>query len=451
MIELPARTAVATDLVDSVLPRSLQRRDQRAKGEQYVRGLLTVQGRKSMRGIATLTGGSAAEQSMHHFISASTWDWRPVREALAQQLHERAVPRAWVVQSLTIPKLGDRTVGVEPLAGVEQGGGGKQGGGASAGQHAYGVWFANEELSAPVTWRLFLSDRWTEDPARRRDAGIPTEVISETPEECAAASVLEAMRTWQGPTLPVVFDVAGADLRRLITDFDAAGVPLLARVGAPTLEVAEPSLPGYGAGPLGVRHLLDSVKGLRRPVEWTDPRTGRRQTSLVAAVPVTLPEPGRRGRVTGTAASLAAARDRRPLLLLGEWTDPALPPARIWLTGMTRIPAPELLRLTKLAARVAHDADTVGGQVGLRDFEGRSFGGWHRHMTLASVAHAVAVLSRGVRAPAPVHALAARRFSDVRQDRRPVWSRCGGSGAATAPAGPQGAVGSPASRHRAAR
>lgn len=443
VIELPARTAVATDLVDSVLPPSLQRRDQRAKGEQYVRGLLTVQGRKSMRGIAALTGGSAAEQSMHHFISASTWDWRPVREALARQLHERAQPRARVVQCLTIPKLGDRSVGVEPLTGAEQGGG------ASAGQHAYGVWCANEELSAPVTWRLFLSDRWTEDPARRRDAGIPAEVISETPEECAAASVLEAMRTWQGPTRPVVFDVAGADVRRLITGFDTAGVPLLARVAGALLEVAEPSLPGHGAGPLGVRHLLDSVKGLRRPVEWTDPRTGRGQTSLVAAVPVTLPEPGRRG--TGRPASPAAARDRRPLLVIGEWTDPALPPARIWLTGMTRVPVPELLRLTKLGARVAHDAATVGGQVGLRDFEGRSFGGWHRHMTLASVAHAVAVLSRGERAPAPAHALAARRFSGVRPDRRPVWSRCGGSGAAAAPAGPQGAAGSPASRRRAAR
>ncbi|WP_425424300.1 IS701 family transposase [Streptomyces chattanoogensis] len=429
--------------MDCVLPPSLQRRDQRAKGEQYVRGLLTVEGRKSMRSIATLIGGSAAEQSMHHFISASTWDWKPVREALAHYLHRTAAPRAWVVQPLAIPKLGDRSVGVEsPTGGAAAG--------PVAGQYAHGVWFASEELSVPVNWRLFLSNRWTEDPARRRRAGIPAEVISETREECAAASVLEAMRTWQVPVRPVVFDVAGAGFRRLITGFDAASVPLLARTGALTvLEVAEPSLPGYGAGPLAVRHILESVKGLRRPVEWTDHRTGRRRTSLVVAVPVTLPEDGHRG--TGRLASPAASRDRRPLLVVGEWQDPKLPPAHIWLTGMTRVPVHELLHLTKLGGRVAHDAGTVGGRVGLRDFEGRSFDGWHRHMTLASVAHAVTVLSRGARAMASVHAAPPRRFSGVRPGRRPVRSRCGGSGAAAAPAGPQGAAWSPAIHRRGVR
>lgn len=44
--------------------------------------------------------------------------------------------------------------------------------------------------------------------------------------------------------------------------------------------------------------------------------------------------------------------------------------------------------MTKIAARVVHDGESLGDRVGLRDFEGRSFPGWHRHMTLASVAHA---------------------------------------------------------------
>ncbi len=40
-----------------------------------------------------------------------------------------------------------------------------------------------------------------------------------------------------------------------------------------------------------------------------------------------------------------------------------------------------------------HDLDQVGEDAGLRDFEGRSFRGWHRHITLASAAHAIGVLS----------------------------------------------------------
>ncbi|CAM5640480.1 hypothetical protein SAURM35S_09798 [Streptomyces aurantiogriseus] len=43
--------------------------------------------------------------------------------------------------------------------------------------------------------------------------------------------------------------------------------------------------------------------------------------------------------------------------------------------------------------RVARDLATVGDRVGLRDFEGRSFRGWHRHTTLAAVAHAASLLT----------------------------------------------------------
>jgi hypothetical protein len=54
-----------------------------------------------------------------------------------------------------------------------------------------------------------------------------------------------------------------------------------------------------------------------------------------------------------------------------------------------------LLRLTRLSARVEHDLAWQGRRVGLRDFEGRSFGGWHRHMTLASAAYAALLLGGG--------------------------------------------------------
>nr|WP_039931935.1 hypothetical protein [Streptomyces viridochromogenes] len=43
--------------------------------------------------------------------------------------------------------------------------------------------------------------------------------------------------------------------------------------------------------------------------------------------------------------------------------------------------------------RVGRDAAEISEQVGMRDFVGRSFTGWHRHMTLVSAAHAVQALS----------------------------------------------------------
>ncbi|WP_425575324.1 IS701 family transposase [Streptomyces durmitorensis] len=432
--------SLATKMMEHVLPHSLHRRDQLSKGEQYVGGLLAAEGRKTMRNIAALVGGSAAEQSMHHFISASTWDWRPAREALAHYLQRSASPRAWVVRPYAIPKVGDWSVGVDSW-------GGRQAGAPSTGQYAYGLWSASDELSVPVNWRLFLSDRWTEDQARRRRAGIPTEVISATPEECAAASVLEPLRSWQMPSRPVVFDVPGADARRLVTGFDAISVPLIARAGSLTgCEVAAPAMPGFGSGPLTARQILESVKGLRREAEWTDHASGRRHTSLAMAIPVTLP-----GRVRGTARQ--GFQDQPRLLLVGEWEDPLLPPTHIWLTDLTRTPVPELLRLTKLSGRVAHEAESVGAEVGLRDFEGRSFGGWHRHMTLASVAHAVAALSEVTRPRARISTsvVLGRRVSAAPAGRRPVRAQCAGSGSAAAQSALRDVASSPASARRAVR
>jgi hypothetical protein len=56
-------------------------------------------------------------------------------------------------------------------------------------------------------------------------------------------------------------------------------------------------------------------------------------------------------------------------------------------------PPAELLALDRLTDRVDRDFARIADQVGIRDYAGRSYDGWHRHTTLASVAHTVAVLS----------------------------------------------------------
>jgi SRSO17 transposase len=61
---------------------------------------------------------------------------------------------------------------------------------------------------------------------------------------------------------------------------------------------------------------------------------------------------------------------------------------------MARAPVAGRLELVRLADRVGREAAGAGEEVGLRDFVGRSFRGWHHHVTLASVAHAVTVLNR---------------------------------------------------------
>ncbi|KJY41737.1 transposase, partial [Streptomyces sp. NRRL B-1568] len=95
--ELEAQDVVLAELCAALFV-SLPRSDQRRRGEAYVRGLLGARGRKSIRSIAALIGGQAAEQSLHHFISSSTWEWGPVRRALAQFVVGALAPQAWVVR-----------------------------------------------------------------------------------------------------------------------------------------------------------------------------------------------------------------------------------------------------------------------------------------------------------------------------------------------------------------
>ncbi|GAA1181452.1 transposase [Streptomyces hebeiensis] len=370
-------TAVGDDIVGelcALLFASLPRKDQRRRGEQYVRGLLTAPGRKSVRNIAAQAGGGSVVQSLHHFVCSSTWEWLPMRAALATHVERTSPPVAWVVQTLAIPKSGEHSVGVgrrfEPRLGQ-----------VTRGQHAVGVWFAAPRMSVPVNWRLLLPEHWTRDPELRRRAEVPEGLSAESLEESVVAAVLETAHGSRATRRPVVLDVPGDWARaHVLGRFARHGLPVVARTGPGTrLLVADPAMPGYGSGPLSAEQILMSVRALRRPVWWEDPEHGARRTSSATAIRVALADGG---PVAG----------RRPLYLLGEWDDPWRPPARLWLTDVGA-PANPLVRLTKMALRVSRDLTAVGDRVGLRDFEGRSFRGWHRHTTLASVAHAASLLA----------------------------------------------------------
>ncbi|MCP3822824.1 transposase [Streptomyces sp. A3M-1-3] len=376
---------VVDDLCASVFT-SLRRRDQREKGKQYVRGLLATRGRKSIRNIAAQIGSPAADQSLHHFIANSTWDWKPIRASLAQYLEAAAPLTAWVVQPMAIPKSGGHSVGVgrrlDPRLGQ-----------MFHGQQAFGLWFTSEEVVSPVSWRLFLPDLAPEEEID--PGGAPEAAQSETLEECAATTVLDTVRQWGMPKRPVLLDGQGVRTSTMTDRFAQAGLPVIAGVNAATqLRVADPALPGYGAGALPAREILQSVTALRRPAEWFDPaRSMMRRSSLVVAVLVMLPnQPPTR---------------LSPLLLMGEWSDPRRLPSRLWLTDLTRAHCGSLLRLTKQVRRVSLAASHSIQDVGLRDFAGRSLHGWHRHVTMASVAHAAWSLSRPSQsAPAPCYASA---------------------------------------------
>ena len=70
-------------------------------------------------------------------------------------------------------------------------------------------------------------------------------------------------------------------------------------------------------------------------------------------------------------------------------------PVKYWLANLPAdTPLERLVGLAKLRWRVEHDDREVKDALGLDHFEGRSFKGWHHHVTLVSVAHAFVTLER---------------------------------------------------------
>ncbi|GAB7104226.1 transposase [Streptomyces phaeofaciens JCM 4814] len=363
------------DELSAALFASLRRSDQRSKGVDYLRGLLGAQGRRSIRNMAVLLGGSATEQSLHHFVCNSTWDWMPVRWSLARHLAEQASPLAYVVRPMVIPKAGENSVGVDRSYVSEMGQ-------LVNAQQATGVWFATEELSAPVNWRLHLSAAWLNDRSRRRQASIPEDVEELSPAESAVGAAVEVARGWGLPPRPVVLDARHLDLASAISRFRASGTSFLARVsGSLQLTVTDPALRGRKPDVLQAAQIMTSARDRVRPVL-----------------------PAGAGADAGRAVQLAALVRVRPsrvvqqvtgpgeLTLLGVGEGRRQWPTEFWLTDMTEARLHALVRLTRLTRRVEHDFRNTADRLGIRDFIGRSYGGWNRHVTLASAAHAVSVL-----------------------------------------------------------
>ena len=405
----------------------LARSDQRAAGELYVRGLLTDGQRKSMQPMAERLG--VDHQRLQQFITSSTWDYAAVRRNVARWFAASQPVDALVVDDTGFPKDG---LASPCVARQYSGTLGKVGNC----QVGVSVHLVNEHASCAADWRLFCPESWDDttldDPvasaraARRRErAGIPGAVrhtekwrlALEMIDEMAGPGgwgVLEQV-TAAGGTRPVVVADAGygegADFRLELADRGwryviavkgttsarpHGAVPEAMAYGGP----GRPSVPRYRTAPASLRQLAIAHADQVQPVTWrqgtkvTKGNPGAAMTSWFLAI-----------RVRPASRRIPRAGDGSlpECWLLAEWPPQASEPADYWLSDLPEdTPTTELVRLAKIRWRIEHDYRELKHGLGLAHFEGRSFTGWHRHVTLAALAQAFATMIRtDPKAPAP--------------------------------------------------
>ena len=336
----------------------LPRADQRRWAEVYVKGLLTTPGKKSLRRMAaSVTASSTASQSLQQFVNVSPWEWRPVRAELTRWVAAHTPVRAWTVAPVVIPKRGSLAAGVHrrfvPALGR-----------TVNCQLALGAFLSSGLGDVSVDWQLYLPRQWARDSRLREQARVP----GSTGYTDAAGLCLELLDRLARTTrrAPVVIDPEGhMDAGTLIGGLEERGHDWIVAV-PDTLRLA--LAPERGAAP---RPPLETVRTLVR-----------RHASPRAAEPTGAGGP----RLGALSTVLPLSGEDRPCLLVGEWTSSSPRPDRTWLTNLS---ADRHLQAGALiASRAAARPSAAEAELGLHDFAGRSYAGWHRHATLVSAASA---------------------------------------------------------------
>jgi SRSO17 transposase len=382
---------------------SFARKDQRFWGEVYLRGLMLDGERKSVEPMAArLPDGD--QQSLQQFLADSTWDPVPVRAAMARRMAELIGPEAVVFDDTGFPKCGNESAGV---ARQYTGSLGK----TANCQVAVTTHLATDAASYPANWRLFLPEKgWDPDSAlcvdpgtvaaRRARCKIPEDVRHREKWRLALDS-LDELTAW-GVRVPLALADAGYgdsfEFRQGLQDrglsyvvgvkADTVAHPAAAeRVTPPYSGRGAPPKPGYPDKALPLAALAAGQgKVARRAVAWREGSKtlgGKARTLRSRFIAI-------RVRPAGVAvAKHHRGEDLPECWLLAEWPTGAAAPVQFWLSNLPAdTPIKTLVRWAKLRWRIEHDYREMKVGLGLDHFEGRTWRGFHHHVTCVAVAHA---------------------------------------------------------------
>jgi SRSO17 transposase len=345
-------------LAARIAPR-FTRTEPRRRALAYLRGLLAPLERKNGWQLAE-AAGDATPDGVQDFLSRMRWDADAVRDDLRAYVVEHlGDPEAVLVLDETgFLKKGDKSAGVQrQYSGTA--------GRIENCQIGVFLGYAGRHGQTLIDRALYLPARWTGDPARCAAAGIPDGVALTTKPKLGLAMLDRALEAGVPFAWVTGDSVYGADhrIRRRLEAHQRGYVLAVTsgqRLGFVPVENWLAKVP-----PDGWRRLSagDGAKGPRL-YDW-------------AYLPY-------RGAAPGWRMGLLVRR------------SPAKPgELAYYLTH-----APEGTTLARLV-RVAGTRWTIEGcfeaakgEVGLDEYEVRSWTGWHRHTTLAMLAHAYLAVLR---------------------------------------------------------
>ena len=361
------------------------RSEPREAARQYLRGLLAPVRRKNCWQMAEATG-QKDPQALQRLLFGAHWDADAVRDELQRFVSERfgEADGIGIVDETGFVKKGSKSVGV------------KRQYSGTAGK------IENCQIGVFLTYysrrghtfldrRLYVPEEWCQDPARRREARVPDEVLFQTKSQLAI-QMLEHAWARGVPMEWVTGDEVYGDDTRVRDRIAQAGRKYVLAVSAntPVWRKRQPVVaPGQGekgrprkeprlANGAAAWEPVSAVVAALAPQAWQRLAVGRGEKGprLYDWARVRIFE--KRGAVPGPPAWLLARR---------SVTDPT--ELAYYLSNASR--STSLRTLAEVAGARWSIETTIEegkGEAGLDEYEVRYWHSWHRHITLSMMAHA---------------------------------------------------------------
>lgn len=363
-------------LVDRI-GRHFARAEARERVLTYLQGLMSPVERKNTWQLAEMVG-AATPYGFQHLLGRADWDADAVRdEVWAYVTEQLGEPDAIaVLDETSFPKKGTKSVGVK-----------RQYCGALGKKEncQVGVFlaYASSKGHTFLDRELYLPRDWTEDPERRREAGVPEEVEFATKPQLAKRMLERALDGGVPAAWVTGDEVYGGD-RRLRMWLEERQQPFVLAVKS--------TEPLWSEGEGGVRQrpaatLATSIK----EEEWQQLSAGEgakgpRVYDWGRVRLFRLPDPGW----------------DHWLLVRRSLADPA-EVAYYVVFGPADTTLGELVHVAGSRWTIEECIETAKGEVGLDQYEVRKWEGWYRHITLTLLAHAyLAVTRAGAQEAEPV-------------------------------------------------
>ncbi|WP_433698589.1 IS701 family transposase [Nocardiopsis sp. CA-288880] len=380
---------------------SIPRKDSRAWGSCYLRGLMLDGRRKSIQPMAErLPDGNM--QALQQFVGQSPWEHTPVQRRLATKVSEAITPDAWVIDDSGLPKAGTESVGA---AHQWCGALGKQ----AVCQSAVSLHAVTDAASVPLNWRLYLPQDWADAADERRvKTGVPDRVGHREKWRLALDMVDEA-RSWGLADRVVVADAGYGQIHGLRHGLAERGLDYVVAVRgdlnahpggavprAPDRSGPGPRLPRYRTPARSLKDLaLEQGRAALRRCTWRQGSRGAMRGRFLV-MDVRLAGKSARQAALDRAGGRSTWDGVLPVeTLIAEWPPHGEAPTDYWLSSLSAgTVLRQLVRLAKIRWRIEHDYRELKHGLGLDHYEGRTWRGWHHHVTLVSAAQAFLTLRR---------------------------------------------------------